>query len=85
MDNPENTEGANKMDNPEKLVTRRGKQMDNPEKLAIRRGKQSEQSRETGNTKGQAKWTIQRNWQHMVHKTKKNQAKTQHNMCWTPL
>ena len=21
----------------------------------------------------------------MVHKTKKNKAKTQHNMCWTPL
>jgi hypothetical protein len=55
--------------------------MDNPEKLAIRRGKQNEQSRETGNTKGQTKWTIQRNWQHMVHKTKKNKAKTQHNMC----
>ena len=26
-----------------------------------------------------------KNWQHMVHKTKKNKAKTQHNMCWTPL
>ena len=23
------------------------------------------------------KWTIQRNWQHMVNKTKKNKAKTQ--------
>ena len=31
------------------------------------------------------KRTIQRNWQHRVHKTKKNKAKTQHNMCWTPL
>jgi hypothetical protein len=50
MDNPENTEGANKMDNPVKLVTRRGKQ--------------NGQSRETGNTKGQTKWTIQRNWQY---------------------
>jgi hypothetical protein len=30
-------------------------------------------------------WTIQRNWQHRVHKTKKNKAKTQHNICWTPL
>ena len=29
--------------------------------------------------------TIQRNWQHRVHKTKKNKTKTQHNMCWTPL
>ena len=27
---------------------------------------------------------IQRNWQHMVDKTKKSKAKTQHNMCWTP-
>ena len=24
------------------------------------------------------KWTIQRNWQHRVHKTTKNKAKTQH-------
>ena len=31
------------------------------------------------------KWTIQRHWQHRVHKTKTNKAKTQHNMCWTPL
>jgi len=30
--------------------------------------------------RGNQKWTIQRNWQHRVHKTK-----TQHNMCWTPL
>ena len=35
--------------------------------------------------KGNQKWTIQRNWQHRVHKTKKNKTKTQHNMCWTPL
>ena len=31
------------------------------------------------------KWTTQRNWQHMVHITKKKKTKTQHNMCWTPL
>ena len=31
------------------------------------------------------KWTVQRNWQHRVHKTKKNKTKAQHNMCWTPL
>ena len=31
------------------------------------------------------KWTIQRNWQHRVHKTKRNKTKTQHNRCWTPL
>jgi len=37
--------------------------------------------------KGNQKWTIQRNWQLRVHKTKKNKAKTRHNtcMCWTPL
>ena len=35
--------------------------------------------------RGDKTWTIQRNWQHRVHKTKKNKAKTQHNICWTPL
>ena len=30
--------------------------------------------------KGPAKKTIQRNWQHRVHKIKKNKTKTQHNM-----
>ena len=35
--------------------------------------------------KEQSKWTIQRNWQHRIHKTKKNKTKTQHNICWTPL
>jgi len=35
--------------------------------------------------KGQSKRTIQRNWQHTVHKTRKIKTKTQHNMCWTPL
>jgi hypothetical protein len=35
--------------------------------------------------RGNQKRTIQRNWQHRVHKTKKNKTKTQHNMCWTPL
>ena len=28
---------------------------------------------------------IQRNCQHSVWKTKENKAKTQHNMCYTPL
>ena len=28
---------------------------------------------------------VQKKWQHRVHKTKKNKAKTQHNICWTPL
>jgi len=31
------------------------------------------------------KWTIQRNWQHRIHKTSKSKTKTQHNMCWTPV
>jgi hypothetical protein len=31
------------------------------------------------------KWTIHRNWQHRVHKMKKNKNKTQHNMCLTPI
>ena len=35
--------------------------------------------------RGNQKRTIQRNWQHRVHKTKKNKTKTHHNMCWTPL
>jgi hypothetical protein len=28
--------------------------------------------------RGDQKWTIQRNWQHMVQKTKTNKTKTQH-------
>jgi hypothetical protein len=35
--------------------------------------------------RGNQKWTIQRNWQHRVHKTKEDKAQTVHNMCWTPL
>jgi hypothetical protein len=30
---------------------------------------------------GNEKWRIQRNWQHRVHKAKKNKTKTQHNMA----
>ena len=37
------------------------------------------------NWRGNANGTIQRNWQHMIHKTKKSKTNTQHNMCWTPL
>jgi len=38
------------------------------------------------NTKGSnQKRTTRGNWQNRVHKTKTNKAKTQHNMCWTPL
>jgi len=35
--------------------------------------------------RGNQTWTTQRNWQHRVHKAKKNKTKTQHNMRWTPL
>ena len=35
--------------------------------------------------RGHQNRTIQRNWQHRVHKTTKNKAKTQNNMCWTSL
>ena len=35
--------------------------------------------------RGNQKRIIQRNWQHRIHKTKKNKTKTQHNICWTPL
>jgi hypothetical protein len=34
---------------------------------------------------GNQKWPIQKNWQDMINKTKKNKTKTQHNMSWTPL
>jgi hypothetical protein len=34
--------------------------------------------------RGTQKWTTQRNWQHIVHKTKKKKTKIQHNMRWTP-
>ena len=36
------------------------------------------------NTEGAFK-NGQRHWQHMVHNPMKNKAKTQHNICWTPL
>jgi hypothetical protein len=35
--------------------------------------------------RGNQKWTIQRNWQHRVHNTKKSKTKTQRTMRWTPL
>jgi hypothetical protein len=65
----------------------------NPEKLATlgtqdedKQNKHITQSRETGNIgytrRRQTKQkhnTIQRNWQHRVHKTKTNKTNTQHN------
>jgi hypothetical protein len=53
--------------------------MYNSEKLATA-AIQNVQFRETDNSSN-TKCTIQRNWQHMVHKTKKNKTKIQHNMC----
>jgi predicted Holliday junction resolvase-like endonuclease len=40
-----------------------------------------EYRRSTSNQKS----TIQRNWQHRVHKRGKTKTKTQHNMWWTSL
>jgi len=37
------------------------------------------------NRSGNQERTIQRNWQHTAHNTKKNKTKTQHNTCRTPL
>jgi hypothetical protein len=33
--------------------------------------------------RGNQKWKFQRNWQHRIHKTKKNKAKPQGNKRWT--
>ena len=77
----ENTEGAIKKHNPEKLVTqgaqdtgqinvreyRRGKKKDNPESTLGARDTGQIHVREY--RRGNQKWTIQRNWQHRVHKT----------------
>jgi hypothetical protein len=60
------TKGQSNMDNPEKLAT-----YGTQDEGAIKHG----QSRDTGNIgytrrRDNQTWTIQRNWQHMVHKTK---------------
>ena len=60
------TKGQSNMDNPEKLAT-----YGTQDEGAIKHG----QSRDTGNIgytrrRGNQTWTIQRNWQHRVHKTK---------------
>ena len=35
--------------------------------------------------KSNQKWTMKRNWQHWVHRTKNNKTSTPTNMCWTLL
>ena len=40
------------------------------------------------NRRSNHEWTIQRNWQHWVHKTQdenKRNKNTQYNMSWTPI
>ena len=48
--------------------------MDNPEKLTTlgtqdTRRRQTKQTNVRENRRGKQEWTIQRNWQHWVHKT----------------
>jgi hypothetical protein len=68
MNNPENTEGQSTTDNPEN--TEGQSTMDNPENTE---GQSTMDNPE--NTEGNQQWTIQRNWQHTVHKTMKKQNK----------
>ena len=58
---------------------------DNPEKLEALSAQDTGQINLTEYRRGNKKRTIQRNWQHWVHKKKTNEKKTQHNMCWTLL
>ena len=83
----ENTEGAIKKDNPEKLATQGTSDRGQINVREYRRGNKKGQSRETGNIgytrhrtnkcqripKGQYKRAIQRNRQHRVHKTQDKQ------------
>ena len=43
--------------------------MDNPEKLATQGTQDTGQINAKEYQRGNQKWTIQRNWQHRVHKT----------------
>ena len=80
----ENTEGAIKMNKPEKLATqdtqetgqinvreyRRGNgKKGNPEKLAIQGTQDTGQISVRENRSGNQEWTIKRHWQHWTHKT----------------
>ena len=62
-----NTEGQSRMDNPEKLATF---------------GTQDTGRRQT-KLRGNEKWSIQRNWQHLVHKTQDEDKKLRGNQEWT--
>ena len=93
----ENTEGAIKKGNPEKLATQ--DTQDTGQKQSRETGniqgtqdeeKQNKNTRETGNIQGtQDEEKQNKNTEKLatyrVHKTKRNKAKTQHNMSCTPL
>ena len=86
MENPKNlaTQGTQdeekqSKNNPEKLATQgtqdeEKQNKNNPEKLATQ-GTQDEEKQSKDTTRYVLDTTI--------HKTKKNKAKTQHDMCWT--
>jgi hypothetical protein len=66
----ENTEGVMQKDTPEKLTTLGTQDTGQTNVRECRRGNEERQTRETGNiTEGVIKRTIQRNWQHGIHKT----------------
>ena len=50
-------------------IPKRQSKMDNPEKLAIQGTQDTGQINVREYRRGNQKWTIQRNWQHRVHKT----------------
>ena len=57
----------------------------NTEKLATYGTQDEEKHRETGNIWYTRRRKTQRNWQHMGTQDEENKAKTQYNLCWTPL
>ena len=80
------------MDTPEKLANKRQRipkgqsKMDTLETLATQGTQDTRQINVREYRRDNQKLTIQRHWQHRVHKTKAtNKTKTQHNMCWKPI